>query len=68
MPRLKTQDTLLGTVRAARYLGIHRSTFTLWRRAGVLEPTAIAEGPGGPLYRWSTADLDAFMEKIDYEV
>jgi hypothetical protein len=67
MPRLKTNEPLLGTVGACRYLALHRSTFTSWRRRGVLKPTAVEQGPRGPLFKYSPADLDAFREKIDYD-
>ncbi|MEW4570098.1 helix-turn-helix domain-containing protein [Tautonia sp. JC769] len=66
MPRLKPTTPLLGSGQAARYLGLHRSTLTLWRRQGHLIPTAIEEGPRGRRFLFSIEDLDAFREKIDY--
>jgi hypothetical protein len=68
MPRLKTEEGLLGTNAASRYLGIHRSTLTYWRRRGVLTPTAVEEGPRGPTFKFSKCDLDAFREGVDYAV
>jgi DNA-binding transcriptional MerR regulator len=67
MPRLKTDDALMGTNAAARYLCLHRSTLTYWRRKGVLTPTAVTEGPWGPQFKFSKGDLDRFRDRIDYE-
>ena len=67
MPRLKTQDTLLGTTRAADYLGIHRSTLTAWRRKGEIRPTVTTDGPHGVRHAYSAEDLARFKERIDYD-
>ena len=67
MPRLKTNDDLLGTCGAARYLDIHRSTLEWWRRRGEIEPTRIEQGPRGKLYRYSRDELDRLRERIDYD-
>jgi excisionase family DNA binding protein len=67
MPRLKSRETMLGSCGAARYLGLHRSTITYWRRKGELTPTAVVESPRGPQYRFSVADLDKFRERIDFD-
>ena len=45
MPRLKHDDALLGTNRAAEYLSVHRSTLTSWRLRGEITPTAVAQTP-----------------------
>lgn len=67
MPRLKCDGELLGTVGAARYLAVHRSSLTLWRLRGYLVPTAVEVTPRGPRYKFSRADLDRFREHIDYD-
>jgi hypothetical protein len=67
VPRLKTDNVLLGTCRAAQFLGVHRSTLRSWRLRGEIAPTAVEQGPRGPLFKYSEADLDSFKEKIDYD-
>ena len=63
MPRLKTQDTLLGTTRAADYLGIHRSTFDpLGGGRGRSRPTVTTDGPHGVRHVYSVEDLTKFKE------
>jgi hypothetical protein len=67
VPRLKTEQTLLGTCGAARFLGIHRSTLHYWRLKGAVTPTAVESGPRGPLFRYSESDLEEFRGRIDYD-
>jgi hypothetical protein len=65
MPRLRSDDALLGTTRAAAYLGVHRSTLKSWRVRGVVRASA-ADTPRGVVYLFDTADLDRLRTKIDY--
>jgi hypothetical protein len=66
MPRLKTSNDLLGTSLAASYLGVHRSSLRAWMLGGVIVPTAVEEGPRGPLFKFSKDALDRFREEIDF--
>jgi hypothetical protein len=67
MPKLKTNDSgLLGSVEAARYLDIHRSTLTYWRLKGALVPTEIRTSAHSVRYLYSLEDLASFRDRIDY--
>jgi hypothetical protein len=67
MAKLKKDNGgLLGTVEAARFLEIHRSTLTYWRLKGELIPTETRTSPRGVSYRYSLEDLQRFRDRIDY--
>jgi excisionase family DNA binding protein len=66
MPRLKVEEELLGTIAACRYLRVGRSTLTSWRRKGLLRATPVEEGRRGIRYKFTRADLDEFLERIEY--
>lgn len=69
MPRLKTPGGLLGSVEAARFLEVHRSTLASWRRRGVLTPSLVEEGPNGrPRFKFNEEELEKLRERIDYDV
>jgi hypothetical protein len=63
MPKLKRPPGgLVGTVAAARFLKVHRSTLDSWRRRDVITPAAVEDGR----FRSAITDLEALKDRIDY--
>ncbi len=62
LPR-HAEDRPIGTQEAARVLGVAPSTVLYWAAQGKLPATRLAAAGRLPEFRFSRADIEAFMER-----
>ena len=68
MARLRVEKGAAGQLHGRRLLETSQEHVRGMERRGEIVPTVTAEGPRGPRYLYSRADLDRFRIRIDYNV